>query len=111
MSLRSDISRGVDITLDGNRGRLFVGDADTASVAITLVRGDLTALVVNVYSSPDGYSVPANKGALATFGASAEMTADFSTKGFPWLVWEIDTAGTTTSSLADIYAFGKRNTA
>jgi len=112
MSIKAEnIARAFDITIDDNQFRLYVGEVDTASVGITLVRGALTGLDIDIYSSADGVTVPTGKGALATISDTVMMTADFSTKGFPWLIGIVTNVGTVSASLADIYAFGKRNTA
>lgn len=115
MTVNQGLERFFDLSVTGNRVRLYVGDADTASVALRAMMNDTASLVFDFFSSPDGYVIASGKSAVATLTGGSSvleiMSSDFSIKGYPWLIGVVSTAAGSANTLADVWVTAKRNTA
>ncbi len=113
------VERGFELSIAGNRIVANVANDDTASVALRLSYSSSTnetdGLVMDFYSSPDGVTLAAGKGALATLaganGTEELMSTDFSTKGYPFIIGVVSTVTTDAGTRADVWITSKRNTA
>lgn len=93
---------GIDITVSGLYGVVKVGAGNVFSAHAVALRGDLTALSLDLFSCNDGFTKPVGKSALGTITSSAEMTADIPCDGFGYVMWYISTAGSTAGSLINL---------
>lgn len=94
--------QGIDITTLGLRGTVKIGTGNVFSVHAVVLRGDLTALSLDLFSCNDGITKPAGKSALGNIASGTEMTADIPCDGFGYVMWYISTAGTTAGSLINL---------
>lgn len=96
------VVQGVDITTLGLRGSVALGKGNVLSVQAVVLRGDLTALSLDIFSANAPNIQPSGKTALANISSAAEMTADIPCDGFSHVIWSVTTAGTTGGSLVNL---------